>query len=88
MKKALTILLALFLFSCKQDQSCYECTTTITVTITDSEGKNSWSVSDKQSQCDLTESEIKEYEIANKDSVTYINGQVRIDTVTVTTCKK
>jgi ABC-type metal ion transport system substrate-binding protein len=88
MNKVLTILLALFLFSCKQDQSCYKCTTTITITITESEETNSWSVSDERSNCDLTESKIREYEIANTDSVTYINGQVRIDTVTVTTCKK
>jgi len=88
MKKVLTILFTLFLFSCKQDQSCYECTTTITVTITDSEGKNTWSASDDRTRCDVTESEIREFEIANTDSVTYINGQVRIDTVTVTLCTK
>ena len=88
MKKILTFLFAISLFSCKQDQSCYECTTTIKITIIDSEGKDTWSVSDKQSKCDVTESEIREYEIANTDSVTYTNGQARIDTVIVTTCKK
>jgi hypothetical protein len=39
-------------------------------------------------QMDVTESEIREFEIANTDSVTYINGQVRIDTVTITLCTK
>ena len=87
MKFTLIILFSLFIFSCR-DHSRYECTTTITVTITDPEGKNSWSASDDRRKCDVTESEIREFEIANTDSVTYFNGPVRIDTVTVTLCSK
>jgi len=88
MKTVFVIIFALLLFSCNQDQTCYDCTTTITITITDSGGKDSFSVADKRSKCDLTDSEIRAYETAITDSVTYINGDVRIDTVTVTVCKK
>lgn len=88
MKKVFTIILALFLFSCNQDQTCYECTTTFTITIKDSGGTDTFSISDTRSKCDVTESEIRAFETANSDSVTYINGEVRIDTVFVTTCKK
>ena len=51
-------------------------------------GKDSFSVSDTRSKCDITESEIREFEKANTDTVTYINGDVRIDTVTVTALQK
>jgi hypothetical protein len=88
MKKVFTILFALFLLSCKQDQSCYECIIKFTITIKDSGGTDSFSIEDTQSKCDLTESEIRAYETANSDSITYINGDVRIDTIIVTTCKK
>lgn len=88
MKPILIIIFSAFLFSCNRDQSCYDCTTTITVTITDPEGKNSWSASDNRRKCDMTLNEITEFESANSDSVTYFNGPVRIDTVTVTLCKK
>lgn len=88
MKKVFTIIFALFLFSCNQDQTCYECTTTLTITIKDSGGTDSFSISDIRSKCDVTESEIRAFETANTDSVTYINGELRIDTVTVTICKR
>jgi len=88
MKIVSIILSALFFFSCNPDPSCFDCTTTITITITDPEGKNTWSASDDRRKCDVTESEIREFEKANTDSVTYINGPVRIDTVTVTLCSK
>jgi uncharacterized lipoprotein YajG len=88
MKKVFPIIFTLFLFSCNQDQTCYECTTTFTISITDSGGTDTFSISDKRSKCDVTESEIKAFETAHTDSVTYINGDVRIDTVYVTTCKK
>jgi hypothetical protein len=88
MRKVFVIIFALLLFSCNQDQTCYDCTTTITITIKDSGGKDSFSVSDIRSKCDVTDSEIRAYETANTDSVTYINGDVRIDTVIITVCKK
>jgi hypothetical protein len=88
MRKVLIILLAVFLFSCNKDPDCYKCTTKITVTIKEGEESNSWSVSDTRSKCDLTENAIREYEINNTGSVTYINGGVRIDTVTITFCTK
>lgn len=88
MKNVFLILFSLFLFSCNHDKDCYDCKTTITITITDPEGKNTWSASDDRRKCDLTSSEISEFEKANSDSVTYTNGPVRIDTVTVTLCSK
>jgi hypothetical protein len=88
MGKVFVIIFALLLFSCNQDQTCYDCTTTITITIKDSGGKDSFSVSDTRSKCDVSDSEIRAYETANSDSVTYINGDVRIDTVIITVCKK
>ena len=88
MKTIIFIIFSVFLFSCNRDQSCYDCTTTITITITDPEGINSWSASDDRRKCDMTVNEISEFESANSDSVTYINGPVRIDTVTVTLCSK
>jgi len=88
MKKFFVIIFALLLFSCNQDQTCYDCITTITITIIDSGGKDSFSVADTRSKCDVTDSEIRAYETATSDSVTYINGDLRIDTVIVTVCKK
>jgi hypothetical protein len=88
MKKFFIIIFTLFLFSCKLDQTCYTCTTTFTITIKDSGGTDTFSIEDTRSKCDVTESEIRAFETANSDSVTYINGDVRIDTVFVTTCKK
>lgn len=88
MKKVFIIIFTLFLFSCNQDQTCYTCTTTFTITIEDPGGTDSFSIEDTRSKCDVTESEIRAFETANSDSVTYINGDVRIDTVFVTTCKK
>jgi alkaline phosphatase len=88
MKIVSIILFALFYFSCSPDHPCYDCTTTITITITDPDGKNTWQASDDRRKCDVTESEIREFEKANSDSVTYTNGPVRIDTVTVTLCSK
>ena len=88
MKTIIFIIFSVFLFSCNRDQSCFDCTTTITITITDPEGKNRWSASDDRRKCDMTAAEITEFESANSDSVTYFNGPVRIDTVTVTLCTK
>jgi hypothetical protein len=88
MKKVFTILFALFLLSCKQDQACYECNTKFKITIRDSGGTDTFSIEDTRTKCDVTESEIRAFETANSDSVTYINGDTRIDTVFVTTCKK
>jgi hypothetical protein len=88
MKKVFVIIFALLFYSCNQDQTCYDCATTITITIKDSAGKDSFSVTNSLSKCDVTDSEIRAYEAANSDSVTYINGDLRIDTVTVTVCKK
>lgn len=88
MKKVFIIIFTLFLISCKQDQTCYTCTTTITVTIKDPGGTDSFSIEDTRSKCDFTESEIREFEKNNSDTVTFINGELRIDTVTVTVCKR
>lgn len=88
MKKVIIILLTVFLFSCKKDPACYKCTTTITITYKDSHGTYSWDVSDTRSRCDVTESEIREYERNNSDTVTYTNGELSIDTATITVCKK
>ncbi len=60
----------------------------ITITVKDSGGTDSFSIEDTRSKCDFTESEIREFEKNNSDTVTYINGEVRIDTVTVTVCKR
>lgn len=88
MKKILIILLSVLLFSCKKDQACYKCTTTFTIAYKDSQGTNTWDVSDTRNKCDATESEIREYEINNSDTITYTNGELSIDTVIVTVCKK
>jgi hypothetical protein len=87
MKKGFIIFFLIFLYSCNLNQTCYDCTTTISITIKDSGGTDTFSVSDTKSKCDLTESEIRAYEAACTDSVTYINGETRIDTVMVTICK-
>lgn len=88
MRNVLIIIFTFFLFSCNQDEPCYSCKTTITVTIKDSGGTDSFSIDDTRSKCDFTEIEIREFEKNNSDTVTYINGEVRIDTVTVTVCKR
>jgi hypothetical protein len=88
MKKVLIILFTVVLFSCKKDPTCYKCTTTFTITYKDSQGIYTWDVSDTRTKCDVTESEIREYEINNSDTVTYTNGELSIDTLTLTVCKK
>ena len=88
MKEALIIIFTLFLLSCNKDQKCYSCTTTFTITIRDSGGTDSFSIADTRSKCDFNESEIREFEKNNSDTVTFINGELRIDTVTVTVCKR
>ena len=88
MRKVFITLLAVFLFSCNRDTGCYDCETTITVTIQDSEESYSHSVSDIQTKCDLSENEIREYEKNNTGASSYNNGSLRFDTVMVTVCTK
>jgi len=88
MRKVFITLLAVFLFSCNRDTGCYDCKTTITVTIKDSEESYSHSVSDIQAKCDLSEDEIREYERNNTGASSYTNGSLRFDTVMVTVCTK
>jgi hypothetical protein len=88
MRKVIFILLAFYLFSCNRDTGCFECKTTITVTIKDSEESYSHSVSDIQAKCDLSEDEIREYERNNTGASSYTNGSLRFDTVMVTVCTK
>ena len=88
MRKVFISLLAVFLFSCNRDTDCYDCKTTITVTIQNSEESYSHSVSDIQVKCDLSEDGIGEYERNNTGASTYTNGSLRIDTVMVTVCTK
>ena len=88
MKKVIIIIFTLLLFSCNKDQTCYSCTTTFTITIKDSGGTDSFTISDSRTKCNFTESEIREFEKDNSDTVTYINGELRLDTVTVTVCRK
>jgi hypothetical protein len=88
MRKVLILFFAVFLFSCNKDSDCYKCKTTITINIKEAEESYTWSASDTRTKCDATEAEIKEYEINNTDTITYINGTVTVDTVIITVCKK
>ncbi|HBC78019.1 MAG TPA: hypothetical protein DEO60_04825 [Bacteroidales bacterium] len=88
MRKVLFIIAIFFLFSCNKDENCFSCTTTFTITIKDPGGTDSFSVEDKRKKCDFTESQIREFEKNNSDTITYINGELRIDTVIVTICKR
>jgi hypothetical protein len=88
MRKLYFTLLAVLLFSCNKDSGCYDCKTTITVTIKDSEESFSHSGSDVQVKCDLSEDEIREYERNNTGASSYTNGSLRFDTVMVTVCTK
>jgi len=77
-----------FTLSCNKDSGCYDCKTTITVTIKNSEESFSHSGSDVQVKCDLSEDEIREYERNNTGASSYTNGSLRFDTVMVTVCTK
>jgi len=88
MTKALILLFAVFILSCNRDAGCYDCKTTITITIKDGEESSSYSVSDTQTKCELSDDEIKEYEKNNTAASTYSNGSLSIDTVMVTVCTK
>ena len=88
MRKAIAFLFAVFLLSCNKDSGCYDCKITTTITIKDGEESYSYSVSDTQTKCELSEEEIKEYETNNTGASTYTNGSVRIDTVFFTVCTK
>jgi hypothetical protein len=88
MRKVFITLLSVFLFSCNSDTGCYDCKTTITVTIKESEESYSHAVSDIQTKCGLSEDEIREYERNNTGASSYTNGSLRFDTVMVTVCSK
>ncbi len=86
MKKVLWILFVLLFFSCNNDSGCYECTTTFKIIVNDGEKEESYTVSDTREMCDKTEAEIRQYELENSDTTTYYNGNMRIDTLTLTKC--
>lgn len=88
MRKVFITLVSVFLFSCNSDTGCYDCKTTITITIQDSGESYSHAVSDTQTKCDLSEDEIREYERNNTGASSYTNGSLRFDTVMVTICSK
>ncbi len=86
MKKMIWILFVWLLFSCNNDPGCYECTTTFEIIVNDGEKEESYTVSDTREMCDKTEAEIRQYELDNSDTTVYYNGNMRIDTITVTKC--
>jgi len=86
MKKMIWILFVLPLFSCNNDSGCYECTTTFQIIVNDGEKEESYTVSDTREMCYKTEAEIRQYELENSDTTTYYNGNMRIDTLTLTKC--
>ena len=89
MKKLLPILFMLLFTSCREKENdCYSCTTTFTITAKYGTEAQTVTISDTREVCDRTEDQIREYERINTDSTTYINGDVRLDTVTVTLCTR
>jgi hypothetical protein len=89
MKKLLPILFMLFFTSCREKEAdCYNCTTTFTITAKYGAEIQTVTISDTREVCDQTDEMIREYERINTDSTTYINGDVRLDTVIVTLCTR
>lgn len=87
--KILPLFLVILLFSCrKKDSDCYECTTTFKIYTRIGAESEIITISDTREKCDQTEDQIREYENMNTDSTTYINGDVRIDTVVTTLCTR
>lgn len=86
MKKMLWILFVLLLFSCNNDSDCYECTTTFKIIVNDGEKEESYTVSDTREKCNITEAEIRQYELDNSDTTTFYNPPMRIDTLKLTKC--
>lgn len=79
----LTISLIAAVSSCKK-KSCYQCTTTITVTI---DSMPSATTSAKKDYCDITDDKARDIEDAGtKTTVNTVNGVV-MTTVNVTVCK-
>jgi hypothetical protein len=88
MRKVLLLFFVFFIFSCNKDAGCYDCKTTITINVKDSEETYSYAVTDTQTKCDLSDDEIRDYEKNNTGASTYTNGSLTIDTVIVTFCTK
>jgi hypothetical protein len=88
MKKVLLLFFVFLINSCNKDVDCYDCKTTITITIKDSEESYSYAITDTQTKCEMSDDEIRDYEKDNTGASTYTNGSVTIDTVIVTICTK
>lgn len=80
----LTISIAAAISSCKK-KACYQCTTTITVTI---EGMDpTVNSTAKQDYCDITEDRAQEIEDAGSQTTVTKMGDLTVTSVTATTCQ-
>jgi len=89
MKKLLPLIFIVLFAACKEKVTdCYNCTTTFTITAKYGTESQTVTISDTREVCDQSEEQIREYERINTDSTTYINGDVRLDTVIITLCTR
>lgn len=79
----LTVSLIAVLSSCEK-KSCYQCTTTVTVTL---DGANPVTSSAKKDYCDITQDRAKEIEEAGSQTSSTTIGGVLVTTTNATVCK-
>jgi hypothetical protein len=86
MKNIFIFILIVVLFSCSKKPDCYKCILTFDVTHRDSVESVSWTVTDEQTLCEMTESKIREFELNNKDTTVYVSGTVTTTTISSAKC--
>ena len=89
MKNILVLVILIFLFYCCENKSdCYNCKITFDVTHRDSVESVSWSVSDTKEMCDMTDDQIREFEVQNMDTLVEVSGTVTTTTITSAKCTR
>jgi hypothetical protein len=86
--KAVFAVLLVFLFSCEKEKTCYKCTITFDVTQTYLGQTSTWSTTDTNEFCDMTEDERTEYELLNAGITTEESGGITTVTKMTTKCTK
>lgn len=83
----LVLLLVILALSCKKEPECYECTTTFKVTVKYLDLSETYTTSDTQSFCDMTEAEKDLYETSNTGTTVEQSADITTTTVKTTKCK-
>jgi hypothetical protein len=86
--EAIFAILLVLLFSCEKEKPCFKCTVTFDITQHYQGETSTWSTSDTQEFCDMTEDEKIEYELRNTNTTTDESSGVTTVTKMTTKCIK